>query len=494
LKFEKTILEDHQAKVVVEVESGRVEAAKRRAARKLASRGKIPGFRPGKAPYDVILRYYGDEAVQEQAMDLLVEEVYPQMLKEAEIDPAAAGVLETMEATDEPKFTFKVPLTPEVKLGDYAAIRIPYEFQPPGDEKLERALEDLRQMYATTETVEREALPGDYVVLDTRSETKTLERADFSTMVRADDQTNEFPFPGFSSQLVGLKAGASKTVAHTFPADDKNPALAGQQVAVEVNLKGVRSVSLPGLDDDLARTVGKYDSLDALKDALRKDIEARDHADYDDDYFTQIVDQIRSQAVIKYAPQTLEHEAEHVVSDMRSRLAQQGLDLETYYKMRNTDAAKFLEEEAKPLALKRLERSLILDEVARQEKIEVDNSALDQEFNTTLVGLQSQGINLGAVRGGKQGQQRVAEALAMQSANRVLTRRTLERLRALAAGENVERTFIAGDGSMAEDAEATSKDDTRPAKAARKKPSGRSSAKATTARVSKSKGKTEGKK
>lgn len=494
MKLEKTILEDHQAKVVVEVETARVEAAKRRAARKLASRGKIPGFRPGKAPYDVILRYYGDEAVQEQAMDLLVDEVYPEMLKEAEIDPAAAGVLETMEGSDEPKFTFKVPLTPEVQLGDYAAIRIPYEFQPPGAEKLERALEDLRQMYATTATVEREALPGDYVVFDTHSETKALERTDFSTMVRADDQANEFPFPGFSSRLVGMKAGGFKAVGHTFPADDKNPALAGQQVTVEVNLKSVRSVTLPPLDDDFARTVGKYDSLDALKDALSKDVEARDRADYDDDYYTKIVDQIRSQSVIKYAPQTLEHEAEHVVSDMRSRLAQQGLDLETYYKMRNTDAAKFLEEEAKPLALRRLERSLILDEVARQEKIEVDNSALDQEFNTTLVGLQSQGINLGAVRGGKQGQQRVAEALAMQSANRVLTRRTLERLRALAAGEEVERPAGAGDGSMAQEAEETSKDKAHSAKGARKKPTGRSPAKAAPARVSKGKSKTESKK
>ncbi len=435
MKFEKTILDDHQAKIVVEVEPTRLEAAKRRAARKLASRGKIPGFRPGKAPYDVILRYYGDEAVQEQAMDLLVDEVYPEMLKEAEVEPAAAGLLETMEGTDEPKFTFKVPLTPEVKLGDYHAIRVPYEFEAPGPESLERAIEELRQMYATTETAERAAAAGDYVVVDTKSDAKALERTDYSTMVKADDTVDEFPFRGFSSQLVGLKAGEAKTLAYTFPTDDKNPALAGQDVTVEVNLKAVRSVTLPSVDDDFAKMVGKFDSLAALRDALMKDIETRERAEYDDDYYTKVVDQLRGEFVIKYAPQTLEHEAEHVVTDMRSRLAQQGLDLETYYKMRNTDAAKFLEEEAKPLAQRRLERSLILDEVARQEKIEVDNEALDQEFNTTLVGLQSQGVNLGSVRGGKQGQQRVAEALAMQSANRVLTRRTLERLRAIAAGE-----------------------------------------------------------
>jgi FKBP-type peptidyl-prolyl cis-trans isomerase (trigger factor) len=103
--------------------------------------------------------------------------------------------------------------------------------------------------------------------------------------------------------------------------------------------------------------------------------------------------------------------------------------------MRSTDAAKFFEEEVKPVAKKRLERSLILDEVSRREKIEVDNNSLDQEFNNTLSDLQMQGVNLGNIRGGKQGQQRMAEAVAMESANRLLTKRTLERLKAIATGE-----------------------------------------------------------
>ncbi len=147
----------------------------------------------------------------------------------------------------------------------------------------------------------------------------------------------------------------------------------------------------------------------------------------------------RKDATIKYAQQSLNHEAEHVVDDLRQRLAQQGLDLETYYKMRNTDAAKFFEEEAKPVAKKRLERSLILDEISRQEKIEVDNKSLDQEFNNTLVDMQMQGVNMNKIRGGKQGQQRVAEAVAMESANRLLTRRTLDRLK-LSPPVNISRS------------------------------------------------------
>ncbi len=435
MKFEKTVLDDHQAQVVVDVEPDRLDSAKRRAARKLAERGKIPGFRPGKAPYEVILRYYGDEAIYEQAVDLLVDDLYPEMLKDAEIEPAAPGSLEKIDGKETPRFTFKVPLRPEVTLGDYREIRIPYEFQAPGPEKLDQALEELRQMYGSTETVDREVQEGDYVLLDLKSEKESLTRNGFATIVRKEDRSDEFPYPGFSRELIGLKAGDSKSFTHEYPADFPDETLQGQTASMDATIKTVRQLTLPPLDDEFAKMVGQYESLQALKDVLAKDIEARARAEYDDDYYARLVDKIKEGATIKYAPQTLDHEAEHVIEDLGQRLAQQGLDLETYYKMRKTDAARFAEEEAKPVARKRLERSLILDEVSRQEKIGVDNAALDEEFNSTLVDLQSQGLNLNNIRGGKQGQQRVAEAVAVESASRLLTRRTLERLKAIATGE-----------------------------------------------------------
>lgn len=438
MKLEKSILDDHQAQVVVEVEADRVEAARQRAARKLATRGKIPGFRPGKAPYDVIVRYYGDAAVHEQAIDLLVDEIYPEMLKEAGIEPAAAGSLDKVEGDQTPRLVFRVPLSPEVSLGDYRAIRAPYEFEPPGPERLEEALNELRQVYATTETVERPATEGDYVIVDIQSGERQLERSEMPLIVRSASQVDEFPYPGFSAELAGLKAGDTKTIEHKFPEDTALATVAGKGAELNVSVKAVRSVTLPPLDDEFARLVGKYESIEALKEALAKEIEARARADYDDKYYADVVDKLREGASIKYASQTLEHEAEHVVNDMRRRLGQQGLDLETYYKMRNTDAAKFLEEEARPVARRRLERSLILDEVARAEKIEVDNESLDEEFNSTLLDLQGQGLNLSAIRGGRQGQQKVAEAVAVQSASRLLTRRTLERLREIATGEKLD--------------------------------------------------------
>jgi trigger factor len=446
LKIEKQIQDDHQAKLIVEVEQEQMEVSKRRAARKLAERGKIPGFRPGKAPYPVIVRFFGEQTITEQAIDFLVDEIYPKVLEEADIKPAAAGSLESIDNLEPPKLTFRVPLAPEVDLGDYRSVRLPYEWVGPGEKEIDAALEDLRQMYASTENVDREVQVGDYVSVDVKGEfakpkegdedkSAGLSRTGFATFVRKEDRDEEWPFKGFNKELVGLKAGESKTIKHKYAKDDTDEALRGETVNFEVTVKTVRGVILPDLDDDFAKQVGAGETLDALMEAVKKDVENRSKADYDDKYFVDLIEKIKEGATIKYAQHSVEHEGEHVLDDLRQRLAQQGLDLPTYFKMRNTTQEKFVEEEVAPVAKKRLERSLVLDEIIRAEKIEVDNAALDAEFNNTLSELQMQGMNLNEVRGGRKGQQRVAEAVAMESASRVLTRRALDTIKAIATGE-----------------------------------------------------------
>lgn len=446
MKIEKQIQDDHQARLVVEVEQEKMDAGKRRAARKMAERGKIPGFRPGKAPYAVIARYYGEQAITEQAIDELVEEIYPKILEEAGINPASAGSLESIDNLEPPKLTFRVPLAPEVDLGDYHSIRIPYEWNAPGEAEKDAALEDLRQMYATTENVDREIASGDYVLMDINGHyadlkegmedrSAGLSRTGFATFIREHENDEEWPYKGFNKELLGLKPGDTKTITYTYPEDDADEAMRGQMVNFEVTVKTVRGVILPELDDDFAKTTGAGDTLEALKEAVAKDVENRSRADYDDKYYVDLIEKIKEGATLKYAKATLEHEGEHVLEDLQQRLSQQGLDLQTYFKMRNTTREKFIEEEVDPVAKKRLERSLILDELIRQEGIKVDNSSLDAEFNSTLNELQMQGLNLTQIQGGRQGQQRVAQAVAMESASRLLTRRALDTLKAIATGE-----------------------------------------------------------
>jgi trigger factor len=204
LKIEKTIEENHEAKLVVEVDAEKMESYKRRAARKISQRGKIPGFRPGKAPYEMVVRNYGEQAILEQAVDNFVDAEYSNILKEAGVEPGASGSLESIDSLEPPKMTFRVPLAPEVDLGDYHAVRLPYEWAAPDEKAIDAAVEDLRQMYATTENVEREAEEGDYVLVDVKSETAELNRPAFAAFIRQEERDTEWPYNGFAKELIGL--------------------------------------------------------------------------------------------------------------------------------------------------------------------------------------------------------------------------------------------------------------------------------------------------
>jgi trigger factor len=435
LNIEKQYQEDHSVKLIVEVDQEKMNTYKRRAATKISTRSKIPGFRPGKAPYDIVVRSIGEGAITEQAVDLFIDAEYSNILTQADVNPGAAGSLESVDSLDPFKVTFSVPLAPEVDLGDYHAIRMPYEWQAPGEKEVEDALENLRQMYATTETVEREIQVGDYVLLDVESETTELNRKGFATFVRSEDRDTEWPYNGFAKELLGLKSGESRTIQHTFPEDWEVEELKGKSVEIKATIKTVRGVTLPDLDDELAKMAGAGDTLDALKEMVKKDVEMRSQDEYDDKYFVDLIEKIKEGATIKYHAHTIEHEGEHVLSDLSNRLAQQNMDLETYFKVRGTTREKFIEEEVNPVAKKRLERGLILDEIVRKEKIQIDNAALESEYNNTLMGLAQQGMDLNKVRGGKKGQQQLSQAIAMESANRVMTRKALDTLKSIAMGE-----------------------------------------------------------
>jgi len=435
LNIEKQYQDDHSVKLIVEIDQEKMDTFKRRAATKISSRSKVPGFRPGKAPYDVVVRTFGDAAITEQAIDLLIDMEYSNILKEADINPGASGTLEAVDSLTPPKFTFRVPLAPEVDLGDYHAVRMAYEWKAPEQQDFDAAVEELRQMYASTETVERAIELGDYVLLDVTSETTELNRTGFATFVRKEEKDTEWPYNGFARELIGLKAGESKTIEHTFPETWEVEELKGKEVKIEAKIKIVRGVTLPDLNDEFAKLTGAGETMEALNEAVKKDVESRSQNAYDDVYFVDLIEKVKEVATIKYHEHTIEHEGEHVLQDLANRLSQQNMDLDTYFKVRQTTREKFVEEEVKPVAKKRLERSLILDEIIRRENVQLDNEALDAEYNATLNALAMQGVDFSKIRGGRKGQKQLSENIAMESASRVMTRKALEVLKSIATGE-----------------------------------------------------------
>lgn len=445
MKIETHPRDDNQMTMIVEIEAEKMEGARRRAARRIAEKAKIPGFRPGKAPYDVVRRLYGDGVITEEAVEILVDEIYPEAIKEAKIEAAAAGQLENIESLDPPKFIFTVPLKPTVDLGDYKSVRLAYEFTPPGEDKLNDEIENMRRMYASTETVERPVEDGDYVLLDVvghkakakEDEAALIERKGFAIVVRTDEKPTEWPFPGFSSKLVGIAPNESKEFSYKYAKDFTEESLAGQNVKFEVTVKIVRGVNMPELNDEFAHKTGLGHTVEELRQRMRENIELEARNAYEDEYFEKLIGLIKAGATIKYPPQVLEHETEHVLEDIEHRLKNQGVEnMETYFKMVDTTKEKFIEEQAKPTASKRLERSLIMDELASAEKIEIDKESLETAFSNTWASLAATDQEFAKrTKGGTKASREIVDAVAMDSANRLLTRRVLDRIKAIATGE-----------------------------------------------------------
>jgi trigger factor len=204
-----------------------------------------------------------------------------------------------------------------------------------------------------------------------------------------------------------------------------------------VKVNTVRGVNLPELDDEFARKTGLGQTVDELKKKMRENVNSESQGKYDDEYYEKLLEQIKAGATVKYPPQVLDHEVEHVLEDVEHRLKSQGVEnLDTYFKMIDTNREKFIEEQARPTAKKRLERGLIMDELARTEKIEIDQQALEQEFGNAWAALSMMDEEFARrTKGGTKAPREVVDSVAMDSANRLLTRRVLERIKAIATGQ-----------------------------------------------------------
>ena len=446
MKIETQTLEDHQVKLTVEVEPETFESAKRRAARQASKRTKIPGFRPGKAPYQVVVRQIGETTIIEEALELVVKDIYPKAIDEAEINPYGPGQLENVESMEPLVLEFVVPLEAEVELGDYHSISEPYEPKEVTEKEVEEVLDDLRQRQAVLEPVERPAEEGDRVFVRLSGTRKNVDEGENPTLVsersttiliKSEDtdseesDSKEWPFPGFSRQLIGQSPQDELTITHTFSEDYDFESLRGAEAEYYVFIEDVKSQTLPELNDEFASTLGEYETLEDLRKDIRAGLEEQALQSYNEDYDSQILNEAIDQATIKYPPLMLEREIDSVIHNLEHRLEEQNLDMDLYLKTRDMDMDA-LREEARPVAESRLKQSLLLFELAKAENIEVKSEDLQTETLRTMNSLAS---TMSEKEARQLSNESVINNLATSIMADMLTQRSLERLRKIASGQ-----------------------------------------------------------
>ena len=465
LKIETEARDDQQTKLIAELDSETLEKYKHQAARKIAQSQKIPGFRPGKAPYNIVLRMVGDEALQQEAIELMLDEVYPEALREANINASGPGKLEEIVSMDPPKFAFIVPLQPEITLGDYKEVRKDYNPEPVTDEQVEATIRRLQRSYATAEPVERAAQKGDLVsfmlsakrVQPDEGEPEDLVAETPYQMIAGEvdeDQEEVWPYENFTDELIGVTADETKKITHTFSDESPYEDLRGKEAEFTITVQSVKELHLPELTDEFAQSLGEFENLDELRKVVRSQLEQNQQQQYDQEYFDGLIDTLVEQAAIKYPPHMLDEEVEEFLHGLQHNLEHDHMDLETYLKMRDVDRETFIDQEVKPAAVRRLERSLVLEEFARQEQVEVKNEEIRSIYQMAMQQTQ-QSKELGQLPAkGRQNSQELANSIAVNTVNSIFNQRIMGRLKAIATGKGDEEPEAAVELVEAEGAEA----------------------------------------
>lgn len=449
MKIETVAREDQQTKLIAEIEPETFHRFMHQAARNISKSAKIPGFRPGKAPYEMVVRMFGEDQIQKEAVDLMLEEVYPQILQEADVSPSGPGQLEEIVSMDPPTFSFIVPLQPEVSLGDYQSIQSPYEPEPITDEQVEQTLRRLQRNMATAVPVERPAQQGDMVTFKMSGKRTQPEEGENETLFEEspyqmvagdvdDDQEEAWPYQGFTQELIGLGENDTKTITYTF--DDESPFedLRGKEAEFHIEVQNVKELDLPELDDEFAQSMGEFETLEDLRKVIRTQLEQNYRQQYDQEYFEDLINDLVSQSTVKYPPHMLNQEIEEFLHGVQHNLERDRLDLDTYLKMREMDRESFIETEVKPAAEQRLMRSLVLEEFARQEKVQVNNEEINAIFNAALQQMQSDEMKKIQSRN-RQNPREMANSLTINTVNNIFNQRLMARLKSIASGEPEEQ-------------------------------------------------------
>ncbi len=465
LKIEQKPLDTCEMELTVEVDAERLEKAKRAAARRLAQKYSIPGFRKGKAPYEIVLHTVGEGKVMEEAVDELGQDVYKAALEEVRLKPFAP--VELAEVRLNPVvFVFKVPTQPEVDLGAYRSVRLGYTEPAVTEEALNETLEHMREHQAVLEPVERAAQMGDVIMLDIAGVLKPPPAAppfpppspmadetpiSFSSsatggMQRGGDEPagDEFlmddkdvevllqpdlnwPMLGFAEKVVAIAVGDVRHFELNFPDDYGNESLRGRLAHFDVKCNSVKSRTVPEWDDELAKSLGDYDSLADLRAKVRDELLELAKRRLDEEYGKSAVDTVVAGTTVKFPPALLGREVDDLVDDLDRRLREQKLTVKEYLKIQKITEEQ-MRQDLEPHARERLRRSLALGKVIEVEGLTVTEEEVAAHIETAAAPFGAQAAQFKTLLNSEQGRRSIRVDL--------LSQRAVDRVKAIAKGEN----------------------------------------------------------
>lgn len=418
MKITTETLPERQVRLQIEVDAERHAQAVEEAYRRLAPRVQVAGFRPGKAPRPLIERHLGRHRLLDEAMDILLPKVYGEAIEQEKLEPVASPAVELV--SHEPFiFTATVPLQPIVELGDYLSLRVPRQRPTVTDEQVEEALTDLRRRYGTIEPVDRPAQKGDVIRGDLRAEVDG--EALFSQEGIEYRLTDESlaSLPGLADAIVGLRKGDSVERAVQVAEDFGDSRLAGKTAVYKIAVHDVKEEKLAPLDDSFAKEVGEgFESLAALRQRIREDLQRRLDEAALHEYEHAVVDALVAMAKLEYPAVLVEREIDHILEE-QARLDPRDPRAQLLYLQRLGKSEQEVRDSVRTEAEQSLRRSLVMSEFAAAENIAVADADVDAELQSLAASAGDQSAAVLEVLGSESGRESLRRSLF---ARRVLAR------------------------------------------------------------------------
>jgi trigger factor len=374
MKTEFIDINETQKNLVIEIPGDVVNATIERLTKDYGKAAKIPGFRPGKAPAQVIRKRYREQILHDVVHELVPRAV-DEALRERGLEPVdTPNVKDVVVEEGRPLiFTAAFETVPPIDPGEYAAITLRKTPVAIEETAVDQALERLRERAAHFEPVEdRPVGGGDTVVVDlerTGADGQTEKHENVSVEVGAPANP-----PGFDAELTGLQVGDSRQFTLTYPADYAIKELAGSSVAYGVVVRGIKRRVVPALDDEFAKDLGEYESLASLRDRVREDLEHQALHDADRELRAEMLRQLASRVGFEAPASLVDREIDRRVEDFVRRLIEQQID-----PMRtNINWEEFRDRQREPAA-EAVRGALVLDEVARREGLTVGQDEVARE-------------------------------------------------------------------------------------------------------------------
>ncbi len=376
-KQEKSIVE-----LEIAVSKEEFESAMEKAYRKNVGRFNVPGFRKGKAPRKIIEKLYGRGIFFEDAINLSYPDAYDSAVAESKLDVVGRADIDIKELDENGEgyvFTAKVPVRPEVKLGEYKGLTAEKREVAVTDDDIGEELSRLQKRASREETRDRAVEKGDTAVIDFEGFIDGVPfeggKGESHPLVIGEGHF----IPGFEDQLIGAMPNSDVDVKVTFPEDYHAKELAGKEAVFQCRVREVKETILPALDDEFAKDVSEFETLDALKEDLKKKLLETREKSAAGEFEEKVIDQIIEKMEADVPEAMYERQLDQLVEDFAQRLSMQGLELDAYLKMNQLELPA-LRSMFQPQAERQVKIMLALKKIAELENVTVSEEDIENEY------------------------------------------------------------------------------------------------------------------